>query len=92
MHKIKFERLNGSNPIIECQEPDSSCPYTRDCANHRTAGDFRTEGGWSPDLQYFFGDWLCSKKLISDDGEHIRFGFGAVLEDGTHVKIPGLED
>jgi len=30
---------------------DKECPYNRECANHATAGDFRSEGGFSPEFR-----------------------------------------
>lgn len=42
----------------ECYE---SCPLSRECANHTTAGDFRSEDGMTPDLKWN-GQWLCTKE------------------------------
>ena len=35
---------------------DDSCPYTRDCANHITAGMHREEGGFTPKLRVLDGN------------------------------------
>jgi len=59
----------------ECQ---ATCPYSSECANHVTAGDFRTEGGDTPDLTKIEEDWWCSKAPKAN-------GAGAVLTDGTLV-------
>ena len=37
-----------------------NCPYQRECANHDSAGDFRTEGGFSPELTLKNGEVHCS--------------------------------
>lgn len=34
--------------FFECRE--QLCPFRRECAQHETAGDFRTEGGFTPEL------------------------------------------
>lgn len=36
--------------FICCHAEASECPHTRECANHATAGDFRSEGGPTPKL------------------------------------------
>lgn len=55
------------------------CSYTKECANHRSAGDFRTEDGSTPDLLRTNSSWKCSKQPE-------QTGRGAVLVDGTHVN------
>src|ERR1700693_6518734 len=52
--------MTTASQFIECQEEDTSCPHTRECANHMTAGDFRSEDGSKPDLQNDV--WHCSKQ------------------------------
>ncbi len=49
---------------------DDDCPHNRECANHSSAGDFRTEGGMSPDIKKFNGQLCCTKQ---DTG--IQHGF-----------------
>lgn len=70
---VKVEVLPGGFP--ECQERDTSCMFTRDCANHCSAGDFRTEGGMTPDLRKTDKGWECSKDPLDE-------GYGAVRADG----------
>lgn len=36
------------NEYGECES--RTCPFARECAQHRTAGDFRSEDGFSPDI------------------------------------------
>jgi len=54
MKEIKYNRDCG---IVECCE--ENCPFLRECANHRTAGDFRTEDGVRPRLHYRLGKLMC---------------------------------
>ena len=52
------------NPI--CEE---SCYHQSECANHTTAGDFRSEGGFTPNL--LLGDdgsWTCDKQETNSIG------------------------
>jgi hypothetical protein len=49
--------LHGTYPACE-----ADCPYSRDCANHTTAGDYRTEDGLTPDLHLELDGWKCSKQ------------------------------
>lgn len=46
MSRIQFEILE-SNAVI-CK--DKTCSYKRECANHDTAGDFRSDSGFTPQL------------------------------------------
>jgi len=36
--------------LNEYQECTASCIFSRDCAQHRTAGDFRSEDGFAPEI------------------------------------------
>ena len=42
-----------------CEETD--CSLRRECANHGSAGDFRSEGGTTPDAKFIAGVWMCRK-------------------------------
>lgn len=42
---------------IDCLE--DSCPFKGECANHETAGDFRSEDGFTPELSVVDGQWSC---------------------------------
>lgn len=67
--------IYGSYPA--CLE--ENCSYKYECANHHTAGDFRTEDGLTPLLKMIDAKWTCTKKPTST-------GMGAVLYDGTFAK------
>jgi len=61
-----------------CKSED--CPHKRDCANHDTAGDYRTEDGMRPDLRQVGDHWECSQAFEAEN-------FGAVLlDDPTLIK------
>lgn len=47
MRKV-LATLNGHGGI-QCHEKD--CLYIKSCANHASAGDHRSEGGFSPQIQ-----------------------------------------
>jgi hypothetical protein len=57
--KIPFdsEFIKPHNVII-CKS--YNCPYQRECANHFSAGDFRSEGGFSPELSMVNGEVHCA--------------------------------
>jgi len=45
--------------LIVCKSRD--CRYKRECANHTTAGDFRSEDGFTPRMCQGENDkWLCT--------------------------------
>ena len=49
---------------------DKNCQYKRECANHSSAGDHRTEGGFSPKL--IFGDnkqIICLSSYVKSNNE-----------------------
>lgn len=50
--------------IVNCLE---DCPFDRTCANHCTAGDFRTEGGFKPELTLENEKVICYTKNQSVD-------------------------
>lgn len=41
-------------------EIDHTCPLWQECANHVSAGDFRTEGGMTPALRIHNGVFECT--------------------------------
>lgn len=51
--------------VLFCIE---DCPWDRVCANHTTAGDFRTEGGVRPLLSLKNGEVFCETFHSSGDG------------------------
>jgi len=38
------------------------CPFASECANHTSAGDYRTEDGLTPDLHKVGDHWECSQQ------------------------------
>ena len=59
---------------------EDKCSHSRECANHTTAGDFRSEDGLVPDLRQVAPDcWRCSKQP-----KHSLQG--AILTDGSHMN------
>jgi len=78
MHLVQVVLLSKDFP--ECR--DDTCPHRRNCANHCSAGDFRTEDGSTPDLkETASGNWQCSK-------DPKAIGMGARLRGGgTVTKI-----
>jgi len=66
------------NEFPKCK--DKLCPKKRDCANHKTACQWRETFGATPNLrQVVLGSWRChqvpEEKL-----------YGAVLSDGSLLK------
>lgn len=41
---------------------DEKCKFVKTCANHRTAGDYRNEDGFSPDIRQSGNDYVCLSK------------------------------
>lgn len=62
--------------VLECKE---TCPYDRECANHESAGDFRTDDGLVPTLTKVEGGYHC-------DRNPKRTGGGAILSDGNQTN------
>lgn len=56
--KIKCEVYDSG--YVECLE--ETCPFLRECANHTTAGDFRSEDGFSPELFEENNIFFCRTK------------------------------
>jgi hypothetical protein len=92
MPEINVERGYG---MIICLE--KSCKFNRECANHETAGDFRSEDGFTPSLSLQLGKVYCNTKNTPPDPSW-EFGFtplkinhnsqnGAVLWKDLHETI-----
>lgn len=84
MQSIKTEVLTTG--LIVCKSRD--CRYKRECANHTTAGDFRTEDGFTPRMCQDENDnWLCTTidAPAEKEGEHPDgdYDTGALNADGT---------
>jgi hypothetical protein len=47
--KILYDK-NYVKPYHAIICENSDCPFKRECSNHSSAGDFRTEDGFSPEL------------------------------------------
>lgn len=60
----------GNYKNAVCEEKDCDCMFTRECANHSTAGQFREEGGMSPDIRLQNNKLQCTK---SDTGRNDGF-------------------
>ena len=70
LHNVQVE-LKNLFPV--CQE---ACIYSRHCANHQSANDFREAMGRTPDLrQVVPGSWRCHR----NPQEKLK---GAVMSDG----------
>jgi hypothetical protein len=77
LKKIKKEIYPSG--YIECKE---KCPYDRTCANHYTAGDFRSEDGFSPLLELHDREVMCASRYAP--------GNGAEYHEWPTVTLPGM--
>lgn len=68
-------KVHGEYPA--CLADD--CPHHKECANHTSAGDFRSLDGDTPALALKEAEWLCTKCPE-------RNGRGAILTDGTYMQ------
>lgn len=59
MNKVEIEVWPFGGGLI-CHEKE--CKFRRECANHETAGDFRTDDGFSPELTLCNGEFYCDTK------------------------------
>jgi len=81
--QINAERPQSWTDVI-CNEED--CWWRRECANHATAGDFRSEDGTRPKLHLRKGKVFCETFNCPPAGEDTEFpsvaaGIGAVRCD-----------
>jgi len=89
MQDVEVEVLDSGLWICHSKE----CRFRYECANHTTAGDFRTEGGFTPKLfERTVGVWSC--ETIDAESEYNEpkwfrnhtpkgeYGLGALLADG----------
>jgi len=53
--KVTLEIYNGGG--VGCLSEE--CKYTKTCANHASAGDYRDEDGFTPDLVIEHGEYVC---------------------------------
>ncbi len=61
--KFLVELKVTKNTYILCEVGPGICMNSRDCAQHITAGDFRTEGGDTPSLYLYDTKVYCDKKV-----------------------------
>lgn len=74
---VKIKMLSARYP--ECQE--DNCHYRRECANHQSAGDWRSEDGLTPDLKKNVdGEWECSQSPTDHSGARFSDGTCALGE------------
>lgn len=57
--------LNCSTQMPEC---NNTCMSSRECAQHYTAGDFRTEDGNTPNLIVKDGNFCCDRTFLNHYG------------------------
>lgn len=53
---------------------DKQCPQKKECANHVTAGDFRSEDGFTPNLIKVEKQYYCDKKETKSSGMLLESG------------------
>jgi hypothetical protein len=68
---VKIYSPTRSGSGIDCL--DEKCRYRKECANHRTAGDFRCEGGFTPDLFEENNVFFCRTKTLKPDDTYEDF-------------------
>lgn len=78
--------LGNATSTSPCICYSQNCPLTRECANHDTAGDFRSEGGSTPKLELIGDKVICHQEVY--DGTFRGFSF---LKDGRFWNDNGLE-
>jgi tellurite resistance-related uncharacterized protein len=82
--KIKVEEEGLKHGGIYCLE--ESCPFRRECANHTTAGDFRSEGGVTPRLSILNGQIGCNT-IYADEDETITYQSIPVDHENTGALV-----
>lgn len=74
-------------PIDAYQGCTARCPFEKECAQHASAGDFRVEGGFTPELEREDGDIFClthDRKVIESE-EHY-----GVFPEGVEALGQGM--
>jgi hypothetical protein len=84
--------------MIVCLAASNTCPYTSTCANHNSAGDFRTEDGFTPNLSREtnsngFRECVTADVMKAWGGGCLPvaacdLGSGALCEDGSTCSLP----
>jgi hypothetical protein len=70
MKEFKFEILPSG--YINCLEAD--CMLSRECANHTTAGDFRTDDGGTPIIKIVGKQILCKRAFSRRHSGSVKLG------------------
>lgn len=77
LYDYVMERLNKGPKYLKVNVDDDSktpicieqgCPFWNKCAQHETAGDYRSEGGFTPDLYHKNGEWVCKMVPTTSSG------------------------
>ncbi len=95
-----YEAFRGTQGI-GCKE--EKCPFRKECANHVTAGDFRSEDGIAPNLTYLGGEIHChtAEEEIDPDtrfgtlpvnADHLSRGSLSLTKNGEIVSSENLGD
>jgi hypothetical protein len=80
---------------IDCLE--DKCPFKRECANHYTAGEFRTEGGFTPELSLLRDILICdtfnkniinveNRAMLPENFHDLRQGAIVLDKDGELIS------
>jgi hypothetical protein len=72
MNKVKEVKVNPKWPLV-CENDD--CHYRKECSNHQSAGDFRTDGGIQPKLVYVRGVLHCETYYWEPMDDPDRYDF-----------------
>lgn len=86
-HQLQLKSGRGVSVKIYGEYPaclDEECPLKQDCANHTTAGDYRTKDGLTPDLVKTDAGWQCNRHAGGDAGWS-RGRMGAILVSGAYI-------
>ena len=92
--KINAEPKDKYEAVI-CLE--KNCPWNRVCANHYTAGDFRSEDGVMPHLSLRNGELHCESIHSKGDGDEYRerpighYDFGMLCWDDLIEEIDNFQ-
>ena len=79
-----------------CNSKD--CPYRRGCANHSSAGDYRTDDGFSPELVRLGSDIYCKSydkpPMVVDENQRCSYDIPENVYDlgNGFVNIEDVED
>lgn len=82
---------------IDCL--DEKCPFRKECANHRTAGDFRSEDGFTPDIFEENNVFFCRTKTLKPDetyegfpSNHKTCGMGMLVFEKGEIRHYGSQE